>query len=56
MSESDSEQSNLVRDSFVGRKRELAELVSACDSAAGSDTHLFLIHGEPGIGKTRLAD
>src|ERR1700688_1775899 len=41
---------------FVGRERELAELVSACESGADSDTHLFLISGEPGIGKTRLAD
>ena len=41
---------------FVGRERELAELVSACESGADSDTHLFLIYGEPGIGKTRLAD
>src|SRR5580704_14491085 len=41
---------------FVGRERELAELVAACESGADSDTHLFLIYGEPGIGKTRLAD
>jgi tetratricopeptide (TPR) repeat protein len=41
---------------FVGRERELAELVSACESGADSDAHLFLIYGEPGIGKTRLAD
>jgi len=41
---------------FVGRERELAELLSACTSGADSDAHLFLIHGEPGIGKTRLAD
>src|SRR5208283_2245666 len=41
---------------FVGRERELAELISACEAGADSDTHLFLIYGEPGIGKTRLAD
>ena len=41
---------------FVGRERELAELVSACEAGANSDAHLFLIYGEPGIGKTRLAD
>lgn len=40
----------------MGRERELAELVAACESAADTDTHLFLIHGEPGIRKTRLAD
>jgi len=41
---------------FVGRERELAELVSACEAGADSEAHLFLISGEPGIGKTRLAD
>src|ERR1700724_3236734 len=50
------EQSALARNSFVGRERELAELVSACEAGADSDAHLFLIYGEPGIGKTRLAD
>src|SRR5216683_3452179 len=52
----DEEQSISVRDSFVGRERELSELVSACESGVDSDAHLFLFHGEPGIGKTRLAD
>ena len=56
MSESGGEQGTLARNSFVGRERELAELVSACESGADSDAHLFLIYGEPGIGKTRLAD
>src|SRR5271168_5266429 len=56
MSESGIEQSALGRSSFVGRERELAELVAACESGADSDAHLFLLHGEPGIGKTRLAD
>jgi len=56
MSESGAEQSISPRNTFVGRERELAELVSACESGADSDTHLFLIYGEPGIGKTRLAD
>src|ERR1700735_2369876 len=50
------EQGTLARNSFVGRDRELAELVSACESGADSDGHLFLVYGEPGIGKTRLAD
>ena len=56
MGASGSEQSTLARNTFVGRERELAELVAACDAGADSDTHLFLIHGEPGIGKTRLCD
>jgi tetratricopeptide (TPR) repeat protein len=46
----------LARNTFVGREHELAELDSACESGADSDAHLFLIYGEPGIGKTRLAD
>jgi predicted ATPase len=50
------EQSILAQNTFVGRERELAELVSACEAGADSDAHLFLIYGEPGIGKTRLAD
>ncbi len=56
MVDSGTEQRTSVRNTFVGRERELAELVSACESGTDSDTHLFLIHGEPGIGKTRLAD
>src|SRR5579872_1544489 len=56
MGESDNAQGTLARSSFVGRERELAELVSACEAGADSDAHLFLIYGEPGIGKTRLAD
>jgi tetratricopeptide (TPR) repeat protein len=45
-----------AKGSFVGRERELAELVAACELGADGPTHLFLIFGEPGIGKTRLAD
>src|SRR6266851_2820641 len=56
MGEFGTEQSTLKRNTFVGREGELAELVSACESGAASDAHLFLIHGEPGIGKTRLCD
>ena len=40
--------------SFVGRKQELAELRAALGTPARG--HLFLISGEPGTGKTRLAD
>ena len=56
MGESGGEQSASPRNAFVGRVRELAELVSACEAGADTDAHLFLIYGEPGIGKTRLAD
>jgi tetratricopeptide (TPR) repeat protein len=41
---------------FVGRERELAELVDDLDAAAGGRGSLILLVGEPGIGKSRLAD
>jgi tetratricopeptide (TPR) repeat protein len=41
---------------FVGRERELGELQGALEAAAGSRGRLYMIVGEPGIGKTRLAD
>jgi tetratricopeptide (TPR) repeat protein len=42
--------------SLVGRATELAELESALDAVAGGSGRLFVLSGEPGIGKTRLAD
>ena len=41
---------------FVGRERELAELSAALDDAAAGRGRLFLVSGESGLGKTRLAD
>src|SRR5919198_3182902 len=41
---------------FVGRDRELAELLAALDEPPGWRGALFLLSGEPGIGKTRLVD
>lgn len=41
---------------FVGRQRELAELAAALESAAAGRGGLFLIGGDAGIGKSRLAD
>jgi eukaryotic-like serine/threonine-protein kinase len=43
-------------DLFVGRKRELAQLDAAIDDALVGRGRLILLSGEPGIGKTRLAD
>ena len=43
-------------DVFVGRERELAELVRALDDAVGGRGRVMLVVGEPGIGKTRLME
>ena len=40
---------------FVGREAELARLDTALDEALGGQGRLVLVAGEPGIGKTRLA-
>ena len=44
------------RGPFVGREPELAELVAGLDRAVAGVGSLFLVTGEPGIGKSRLAD
>lgn len=41
--------------SFVGRQAELADVVTAFEEAA-QNGRFVVIEGEPGIGKTRLAD
>ncbi len=41
---------------FVGRERELTELLEALEDALASRGRLVLLAGEPGIGKSRLAD
>jgi len=41
---------------FVGRERELEELSTGLADAQAGRGRLFLLVGEPGIGKTRLAD
>ena len=41
---------------MVGRGRELASLLGGLDEAAARRGSLFLISGEPGVGKTRLAN
>src|SRR5919197_1283339 len=41
---------------FVGREPELAELMAGLDDALAGRGRLFLVVGEPGIGKSRLAD
>jgi DNA-binding SARP family transcriptional activator/tetratricopeptide (TPR) repeat protein len=44
------------RSAFVGRELELAELVGGLDDVFAGHGRLFLLAGEPGIGKSRLAD
>jgi DNA-binding SARP family transcriptional activator len=41
---------------FVGRERELGELIVGLEDACGGHGRLFLLVGEPGIGKSRLAE
>jgi predicted ATPase len=43
------------RETFVGRSRELAEICAAIDGAAAGRGALFTLAGEPGVGKSRLA-
>ncbi len=46
----------MIRELFVGRDREIAELCSGLGEAMEGRGRLFLIAGESGIGKTRLAN
>jgi DNA-binding CsgD family transcriptional regulator/tetratricopeptide (TPR) repeat protein len=41
---------------FIGRASELAALSAGLDGAIGGQGRLVLVGGEPGIGKTRLAE
>jgi len=40
---------------FVGRQREMSELRAALDNAMSGHGRLVMLAGEPGIGKTRIA-
>lgn len=44
------------RTDFVGRLGEIAELRAGLEKAALGRTQIFLLSGEPGIGKTRIAN
>lgn len=46
----------LERTPFVGRETERAELRRCLDQVAGGRGALVMIGGEPGVGKTRLAE
>jgi DNA-binding winged helix-turn-helix (wHTH) protein/tetratricopeptide (TPR) repeat protein len=41
---------------WVGREREMSELLGALDQACQGQGRIVLLIGEPGIGKTRTAD
>jgi DNA-binding SARP family transcriptional activator len=41
---------------FVGREEELRELLRGLDEALAGEGRLFLVSGEPGIGKSRLVE
>jgi DNA-binding SARP family transcriptional activator len=41
---------------FVGRERELGELIASLEDACAGRGRLVLLVGEPGIGKSRLAE
>jgi class 3 adenylate cyclase len=43
------------RETFVGRSRELAEIRAGIDGAIAGRGSLFTLAGEPGVGKSRLA-
>jgi DNA-binding CsgD family transcriptional regulator len=45
-----------MRSEFVGRRDELGVLVDCLDAAMAGQARLVLCRGEPGIGKTRLAE
>ena len=40
---------------FIGRQQEMAVLAAALDDAVAGRGRLVMLAGEPGIGKTRLA-
>src|SRR5262249_11528402 len=46
----------LVWGRFIGRAQEMAVLRAAIDAALGGQASLVMLVGEPGIGKTRLAE
>ena len=44
-----------IRNVFVGRRREMAQLEAALSEALSGQGRMVMVAGEPGIGKTRTA-
>ena len=44
-----------AQDVFVGRRREMTQLDGALDSALAGQGQVVMLSGDPGIGKTRIA-
>jgi hypothetical protein len=42
--------------SLIGRENEMSSLRAVLEEAASGQGSIFLIHGEPGIGKTRVTE
>jgi DNA-binding SARP family transcriptional activator len=56
VADEDSERTELARGTFVGRQREFEELLNGFADVQNGHGRLFLLVGEPGIGKSRLAE
>jgi len=52
----DGSESILLQRAFVGREYELSELRQRLTDVLGGAGRLFLLSGESGIGKSRLAE
>jgi DNA-binding SARP family transcriptional activator len=55
-SESADEAAEAASGAFVGREAELQELLAGLEDALAGRGRLFLLAGQPGIGKSRLAE
>jgi DNA-binding SARP family transcriptional activator/tetratricopeptide (TPR) repeat protein len=55
-SQSHEEPAETASGTFVDRRAELDQLLAGLDDAFAGRGRLFLLQGEPGIGKSRLAD
>ena len=52
---SDAPAKNMIEGAFVGRQSEMDELRAALEDVVSGRARIVMLSGEPGIGKTRLA-